>query len=151
MTVAEFRELGYLQEVNRRFLHPLGLALSVAVDSETGEESFGGIWDCRDDPEGLIFDAFHLAEWERAIFVHGEWADRCATREKSLGWAIQPIDLLPKELLLCSTEDRDVRALLTKALYKLLNLWPLPCRKDYYCYWMYPYGFVPEAGCPVHD
>lgn len=29
MDVEEFRELGYLQEVNRRVLHPLGLALSV--------------------------------------------------------------------------------------------------------------------------
>jgi len=60
-------------------------------------------------------------------------------------------NLLPKEPLLRSTDDRDVRALLTKALYKFLNLWPLPCRKDYYCHWMYPYGFVPEAGCPYHD
>jgi len=22
---------------------------------------------------------------------------------------------------------------------------------DYYCRWVYPYGFVPEAGCPIHD
>jgi hypothetical protein len=22
---------------------------------------------------------------------------------------------------------------------------------DYYCHWEYPYGFVPEADCPVHD
>lgn len=33
--VAEFRSEGYLQEVNRRFLHPLGLALEVTrVDDE---------------------------------------------------------------------------------------------------------------------
>lgn len=31
MDVAEFRELGFLQEANRQFFHPLGLALSVAV------------------------------------------------------------------------------------------------------------------------
>lgn len=31
MSIAEFQSEGYLQEVNRRFLHPLGLAL--AVDS----------------------------------------------------------------------------------------------------------------------
>jgi len=29
--VAEFRRVGYLAELNRRFLHPLGLALEVVV------------------------------------------------------------------------------------------------------------------------
>lgn len=24
-------------------------------------------------------------------------------------------------------------------------------RCDHICEWTYPYGFVPEAGCPVHD
>lgn len=32
--VAEFRELGFLQEANRQFFHPLGLALSVVRLSE---------------------------------------------------------------------------------------------------------------------
>jgi hypothetical protein len=27
--------------------------------------------------------------------------------------------------------------------------YPLSC--GYYCDWVYPYGFVPEADCPVHD
>lgn len=31
MSPAEFRDLGYLQELNRRFLHPLGMALEVEV------------------------------------------------------------------------------------------------------------------------
>jgi hypothetical protein len=30
INIKEFREKGYLQEANRRFFHPLGLALSVA-------------------------------------------------------------------------------------------------------------------------
>ena len=50
-----------------------------------------------------------------------------------------------------ATTDRDWWALLNKAVYHLLNLWPLPCRRDYYCHWIYPYGFVPEGGCPHHD
>ena len=29
--VKEFREKGYLQELNRRFLHPLGLALEIII------------------------------------------------------------------------------------------------------------------------
>jgi hypothetical protein len=53
MPVGMFRELGLLQEVNRLFLHPRGLALEVVVD-EDGER-FGGIWDYREDPEGMAF------------------------------------------------------------------------------------------------
>jgi hypothetical protein len=52
--IAEFRRLGLLQEVNRLFFHPRGLALEVvATDGEP--ERLGGIWDYRDDPEGMGF------------------------------------------------------------------------------------------------
>lgn len=54
MDIKEFREFGFLQEVNRQFFHPLGLALAIQM-SETGEESLGGVWDCRDDPEGMEY------------------------------------------------------------------------------------------------
>jgi hypothetical protein len=53
--IKEFRQLGFLQEVNRRFLHPLGLALEVIIDEKTEEEKLGGVWDYRDDPEGMFF------------------------------------------------------------------------------------------------
>ena len=53
--IKEFRERGYLQELNRRFLHPLGLALEVKVDDETGAEALGGVWDCRDEDEGIFY------------------------------------------------------------------------------------------------
>ena len=53
--IDEFRRYGFLQEANRQFFHPLGLALEIAVDPETGEEKLGGIWDYRGDPEGIIF------------------------------------------------------------------------------------------------
>lgn len=49
MDLAEFRAFGYLQEINRRFLHPLGLALEHLVH-EDGTETLGGIWDYRHDP-----------------------------------------------------------------------------------------------------
>jgi len=55
MDIKEFIELGFLQEVNRQFFHPLGLALEVIVDEETNEEKLGGIWDFSDDPEGMFF------------------------------------------------------------------------------------------------
>jgi len=51
-----------------------------------------------------------------------------------------------------STGDTYLLALFTKALYRVLNLLPLRCRKlGYSCEWVYPYGFVPEGGCPIHD
>jgi len=54
--IKELREMGFLHEVNRSFFHPLGLALEVVIDEETGKESLGGIWDYRNDPEGILFD-----------------------------------------------------------------------------------------------
>lgn len=54
MSVKEFREKGFLQEANRLFFHPIGLALSVNLE-EDDSESFGIIWDCTDDPEGAFF------------------------------------------------------------------------------------------------
>ncbi len=49
--IKEFREAGYLQEANRRFFHPLGLALEI-TRHEDGTETLSGVWDYRDDPEG---------------------------------------------------------------------------------------------------
>lgn len=59
--VKEFRELGFLQEANRRFFHPLGLALEVIVDKETGEESLGQIWDYRDDSVGVLYGPYIIS------------------------------------------------------------------------------------------
>ena len=53
--IKEFVEKGFLQEVNRKFFHPLGVALSVIKDTETGEHLLGGLWDYRDEPEGVFF------------------------------------------------------------------------------------------------
>lgn len=88
MSVAEFRELGYLQELNRRFLHPLGLALEV-VTEEDGSEHFGEVWDARDDPEGFLFDE-GLINPEKAIRIHHEGEEKYAVRHEKYGWFTQP-------------------------------------------------------------
>lgn len=88
MTVAEFRELGYVQELNRRFLHPLGLALEVTIDSD-GTESIQGVWDYRDDPEGLIFGP-GIIDAEKAKRVYVDEAVRATPRLDALGFVIQP-------------------------------------------------------------
>ena len=56
LDIKEFREKGYLQEVNRRFFHPLGLALEVKIDNKTNEESIEGIWDFRKNKESIYYD-----------------------------------------------------------------------------------------------
>lgn len=52
---AEFHKEGFVQEANRQFFHPLGLALSVEIDEDDGSVTLGPIWDYRADPEGLVF------------------------------------------------------------------------------------------------
>ena len=37
ISIKEFREKGFLQEVNRIFFHPLGLALEVNIDDDGNE------------------------------------------------------------------------------------------------------------------
>jgi len=87
--IKDFRRFGYLQEANRVFFHPLGLALEVVVDSE-GEESLGGVW-ISHDPEGIIFNALNEADREKARRVRDLWKAKARTRLACLGYVVQPI------------------------------------------------------------
>lgn len=91
MTVKEFRELGLIQEINRRFLHPLGLALEVIIDQDTGEERIERIWDDRDDPEGLVYGP-GMIDAEKARLIYDEEASRMYIRVQMLGFDIQPLE-----------------------------------------------------------
>ena len=56
MNLQEFCQLGFLQEVNRQFFHPLGLALEVLCqDEDYAGAQLSGVCDYRDDPEGIVF------------------------------------------------------------------------------------------------
>lgn len=89
MSVKEFREQGYLQELNRRFLHPLGLALEVVLE-EDGSERFGEVWDSRDDPEGIIYGQLSMMDPEKAKRIYQEQAGKAYYRARRFGWVIQP-------------------------------------------------------------
>ena len=85
MNIKEFRNKGFLQEANRLFFHPLGLALEILTDwpeDVTPEEkkkyktafdhpkakySLGGVWDYRDDPEGMLFGKDSLDQKKIAL------------------------------------------------------------------------------------
>ena len=90
ISIAEFRALGFVQEINRRILHPAGLALEVSRDPETGAEHISGVQDHRSDPEGVYFGGFDLAEKARS--VDAEIAARAEARMAAIGYVIQPTD-----------------------------------------------------------
>lgn len=95
--IEEFRKFGYLQELNRQFLHPLGLALEVYID-EDGNEKLGRVWDYRKDPEGIRFGKESKEVSERRIGnskrVLRELKAKKIEREKKLGYFIQPVEEL---------------------------------------------------------
>jgi len=95
MTIREFVEVGFLQEVNRQFFHPLGLALCVEFDREDFEATRAkfSIWDSRDDPEGFLFGdepdkmQGRIEKMERILRLQGISALQRVSR---LGYVIQP-------------------------------------------------------------
>lgn len=113
--IKEFREKGYLQELNRQFLHPLGLAMEVIINEETGEETLGGVWDYRDDPEGMLYQDGML---EMEVFknkvanVKKLYEEKAAYRKDKFGWVVQPIEKSTETITGCcnihymSTDDQ---------------------------------------------
>ena len=105
MTDREFVEKGYLSELNRRFFHPLGLAMEYETDGK-GLYRMSGIRDYRDNPGGV---SFGIRQWElstnpideeqfiaflqRKMFINSELVKRQKHREKNLGGIIE--DALP--------------------------------------------------------
>lgn len=89
LTSAELRESGLLQEANRRFFHPLGLALAVEIGGD--HDGRLRVLDDRDDPEGFYFDGDALDGFvARAGAVAAEWRRRAAPRRAALGYVVQP-------------------------------------------------------------
>lgn len=91
---ADFRTEGFLQEANRLFFHPRGLALEVTCtdwDDPEAEVKIGGVWDYRDDPEGMLFGDNVLAQ-DKADHVEAQRLRHAPVREALFGPSgIQPI------------------------------------------------------------
>lgn len=93
----EFRSLGFLQEVNRNYLHPLGLALAVGPRCQGRSEEFfvASIWDYRSDPEGIYFAASVL-DPDKARRVRAEHERHVNARIHLFGHTtVQPLDWRP--------------------------------------------------------
>jgi len=92
ISAREFREFGFLQEINRQWLHPLGMALEVIVDEATGDVQFGGVWDYREDPAGLRFEEGQIDK-DKAQRVADFAEKKHRDREGLIGFVIQPIEV----------------------------------------------------------
>jgi hypothetical protein len=95
MSWQAFQSEGYLQEVNRCFLHPLGLALAVQTD-ENGVPVQASIIDSRHDPEGMAFPKKMYEDelfQKRKAFVTALLQEGLATRRRYLGFGIQPCEI----------------------------------------------------------
>lgn len=96
MDLKEFIDAGFLQEANRRFFHPLGLALEVAKNRD-GTYSLTGIWDYRDDPEGIIYNIARSNRQRQKDFlnkyhnVQRLMEDKKKTRLQRFGFFIESI------------------------------------------------------------
>lgn len=97
INIKEFREKGYLQEVNRRFFHPLGLALEIKID-DNGDEMLGGIWDYREDEEGIYYDLKNsnkerINNFKRKKnYIDSELKIIGDNRQNKLGFVVEPVD-----------------------------------------------------------
>ena len=87
--IKELREMGLIHELNRLFLHTMGLALEVII-SDDGEEKLGGIWDCRDDPEGILFGKL---DKKKMANIKKFREEKLKKRKEILGYDIQEQDL----------------------------------------------------------
>lgn len=83
----EFVDEGYLLELNRVVLHPLGLAL-VLDRADDGTLSIAGIGDARDDPEGVTF-TWEPGDVEKIRNVERLWDARVRPRVHAIGEMVQ--------------------------------------------------------------
>jgi hypothetical protein len=92
ISLKEFQNLGFVQEINRQFLHPRGLALSLIYDDENETYEFDGILDFRDEKDGTVFaDLTTERHTEKAKTVQDALDKNTQERMKNFGWVIQPI------------------------------------------------------------
>jgi len=88
MTIKEFKKKGYLQELNRNYLHPRGLHLR--TENLEGEGLILVPYDYTDDPDGLLYKQELSKEAEEKCnqLLEG----KAQNRLDKFQFVIQPID-----------------------------------------------------------
>lgn len=94
LDITEAVDLGVIQELNRQFLHPLGLAFTVYAEVE-GTLLWGFVQ--ADDPEGFVFEKGVIEE-EKIMQIAEMRAERAQRRWKMFGSAsvMQPPKWAPE-------------------------------------------------------
>ncbi len=87
MNLNSFRDEGYLQEANRLFFHPLGLAL-VIMDGKDGVPITLEVWDFRHDPEGVYFGE-GMIDADDIKTIEAERRALSKSRSHKLGFKVQ--------------------------------------------------------------
>jgi len=82
-------ESGLLFEINRQFMHPLGLALAVRKNNNGLLEI--GIKDGREKPEEMLFtkEVYEAGSLKLKEFLQDFGYEQMHKREKVLGWGVQ--------------------------------------------------------------
>lgn len=95
MPLDEFVKEGLLQEVNRLFFHPRGLALTFERDKITGKNvRIKGIQTCGDDPEGFVFTNWEPEDYERRDKVEDRHMRYARARLHKLGFDVQGVGVI---------------------------------------------------------
>lgn len=92
MSLKDFVESGFLQEVNRKFFHPMGIALSVTADKKGIFQGFGPILDYRDHPHGILFKEIDPEMILKAQTVENHRYKTAKIRFRQLGYITQPLE-----------------------------------------------------------
>lgn len=87
MSIKEFSKQGYVHEINRMFLHPLGLALEV-TNGPNDTWFISGVWDERDNPEGIHLQSPNPDKVRR---IYALQTQRATARVQALGYYHQPV------------------------------------------------------------
>jgi len=90
LTIKEFVESGLLQEANRLFFNPAGLALTV-ISRAGGVLELGKIIDYRKSPDKAIIPGSPVSILRKAILVNQQVQNMGTIRVETLGYTIQPL------------------------------------------------------------
>jgi hypothetical protein len=115
-------DTGLLFEINRRILHPFGLAMEILYDDQGGALSeedavitmSQNIWDYRNDPEGVLYEPVELItgseKFKRFLDTFG--AAKLKKRAELLGFTIQApaIENIPNKHPLIEEDYKKIDA-----------------------------------------
>lgn len=95
MDIKELVEKGYLQEANRQFFHPLGLALAVSYDEQSKSYTLAGVIDKRDSEIYYDLENSNLQRImvfnQKKEYIEEQKQIHAEHREKKLGFSLEPV------------------------------------------------------------